>query len=430
MSQTRTPPRLSAWRDRLDARALGVYAALPVPLRTRTRRLAYAFLPILQCGLAAGIAWFIAFDLLGHPAPFFAPIAAAIALGTGMGRRVRRGIELVIGVVVGVGLGDLLIAQIGSGPWQIAAVVVLAMSAAVFLDRGALVGTQAASSAILVATILPPGSAGGYERMVDAAVGGVVALVAMSLIPVHPLRRARREAASLLGVASSVLAEVAEGLDRRDSDRIREALQDARDTQPAINAVEEQLAGAQELVRISPFYRRRRPEEVELTRILNPLDNGIRNIRVLARRAIVAVDDQVDVPPALSSLLAALADAVELLAQRVAADPDAPGAAKVLRELRAVSARAKRELVIGSGMTETVMLAQIRSILVDVMQVAGLSKISALATLPPTVRTPAVSPELLKEEWPDSPDRPAPEMPPFRATRASMARYDGRRSSS
>ncbi|AWH93142.1 FUSC family protein [Dietzia lutea] len=430
MSRTRTPPRLSAWRDRLDARALGVYAALPVPLRTRTRRLAYALLPILQCGLAAGIAWYIAFDLLGHPAPFFAPIAAAIALGTGMGRRVRRGIELVIGVVVGVGLGDLLIAQIGSGPWQIAAVVVLAMSAAVFLDRGALVGTQAASSAILVATILPPGSAGGYERMVDAAVGGVVALVAMSLIPVHPLRRARREAASLLGVASSVLAEVAEGLDRRDSDLIREALQDARDTQPAIDAVSEQLAGAQELVRISPFYRRRRPEEVELTRILHPLDNGIRNIRVLARRAIVAVDDQVDVPPALSSLLAALADAVELLAQRVAADPDAPGAAKVLRELRAVSARAKRELVIGSGMTETVMLAQIRSILVDVMQVAGLSKISALATLPPTVRTPAVSPELLEEEWPDSPDRPAPEMPPFRATRASMARYDGRRSSS
>ena len=49
------------------------------------------------------------------------------------------------------------------------------------------------------------------------------------------------------------------------------------------------------------------PEEVELARILNPLDNGIRNIRVLARRAIVAVDDQVDVPPALSSLLAALA---------------------------------------------------------------------------------------------------------------------------
>lgn len=429
MSQTRTPPRLSAWRDRLDARALGVYAALPVPLRTRSRRLAYAFLPILQCGLAAGLAWFIAFDLLEHPAPFFAPISAAIALGTGMGRRVRRGIELVIGVVVGVGLGDLLIAQIGSGPWQIVVVVIIAMSAAVFLDRGALVGTQAASSAILVATLLPPGSAGGYERMVDAAVGGAVALLLMAIMPVHPLKRVRREAASLLGVASSVLAEVADGLEARDSDRIRAALQDARDTQPAIDTIEEQLAGARELVKLSPFYRRRRPEEVTLAAMLNPMDNGIRNIRVLARRAIVAVDDQVDVPPALGSLLASLSGAVELLAQRVAADPDAPTDAEVHRELRAVASRAKRELLFDPGLTETVMLAQIRSVLVDMMQVAGLSKISAVATLPPTVRTPSVEPEL-QEEWPDSPDRPTSVLPPFRATRAAMARHDGKKSSS
>jgi len=429
MSRTHTPPRLSAWRDRLDARALGVYARLPPSLRSRTRRLAYAFLPILQCGLSAGVAWFLAHDVLGHTSPFFAPISAAIALGTGMGRRLRRGVELVIGVVIGVGLGDLLIAAIGSGPWQITAVVVLAMSAAVFLDRGALVGTQAGSSAILVATLLPPGSAGGYERMIDAAVGGAVALTAMALMPVHPLRRARREAASLLGVASSVLHEVAEGLDDMDAKRIRAALQDARDTQPAIDNVEEQLAGARELVRISPFYRRRRPEEVELARILNPLDNGIRNIRVLARRAITAVDDQVDVPPALSSLIARLADALEMLARRVVGDPSAPSAAEVHRELRAVSSRAKRELVIGSGLTELVMLAQIRSILVDMMQVAGLSKISALATLPPTVRRPAIAPDPV-DEWPTASDRPAPVMPPLRATRASMARYDDRKSSS
>ncbi|HJC29713.1 MAG TPA: FUSC family protein [Candidatus Dietzia intestinipullorum] len=429
MSRTRTPPRLSAWRDRLDARALGVYAALPLPLRTRARRLGYAFLPILQCGLAAGVAWLIAHDVVGHERPFFAPVAAAIALGTGMGRRLRRGVELVFGVIVGVGLGDLLIAQIGSGAWQITAVVVLAMSAAVFLDRGALVGTQAASSAILVATLLPPGSAEGYERMLDASIGGVVALVAMALIPVHPLKRVRREAASLLGVASSVLADVSEGVDREDTDFIRAALQDARDTQPAIDGIEEQLAGARELVRISPFYRRRQPEEITLTRILNPLDNGIRNIRVLARRAIVAVDDQVDVAPALSSLIGHLGWALELLSRRIAGDPGAPGVAEVHRELRAVASRAKRELVYDAGLTETVMLAQMRSILVDMMQVAGLSKISALATLPPTVPTPAVEPEI-EEEWPDSPDRPLHGMPPLRATRASMRRYDGRKRSS
>ena len=265
--------------------------------------------------------------------------------------------------------------------------------------------------------------------MLDASIGGVVALVAMALIPVHPLKRVRREAASLLGVASSVLADVSEGVDREDTDFIRAALQDARDTQPAIDGIEEQLAGARELVRISPFYRRRQPEEITLTRILNPLDNGIRNIRVLARRAIVAVDDQVDVAPALSSLIGHLGWALELLSRRIAGDPGAPGVAEVHRELRAVASRAKRELVYDAGLTETVMLAQMRSILVDMMQVAGLSKISALATLPPTVPTPAVEPEI-EEEWPDSPDRPLHGMPPLRATRASMRRYDGRKRSS
>jgi hypothetical protein len=47
-----------------------------------------------------------------------------------------------------------------------------------------------------------------------------------------------------------------------------------------------------------------------------------------------------------------------------------------------------------AGLSAVVVLAQIRSIVVDLLQVAGLSRISALATLPPTVDHPAVPPEL------------------------------------
>ena len=36
---------------------------------------------LVQCALAAGAAWAIAHDLLGHAAPFFAPIVAVICLG-------------------------------------------------------------------------------------------------------------------------------------------------------------------------------------------------------------------------------------------------------------------------------------------------------------------------------------------------------------
>ena len=31
-----------------------------------------------QCAIAAGVAWFVAADLLGHTTPFFAPIAAVL----------------------------------------------------------------------------------------------------------------------------------------------------------------------------------------------------------------------------------------------------------------------------------------------------------------------------------------------------------------
>jgi uncharacterized membrane protein YgaE (UPF0421/DUF939 family) len=49
------------------------------------RRLRSSALPIVQCGLAAGAAWLVAHDVVGHERPFFAPIAAVISLGVSLG---------------------------------------------------------------------------------------------------------------------------------------------------------------------------------------------------------------------------------------------------------------------------------------------------------------------------------------------------------
>ena len=65
---------------------------------------------IAQCAIAAGVAWLIASDLLGHDTPFFAPIAAVVSLGTSYGQRLRRVVEVTIGVAIGVLVGDLLVA--------------------------------------------------------------------------------------------------------------------------------------------------------------------------------------------------------------------------------------------------------------------------------------------------------------------------------
>ena len=143
-------------------------------LRVRVARLRSKSFAIAQCALAAGIAWFIAADLLGHQTPFFAPIAAVVSLGTSYGQRLRRVAEVTIGVAVGVLLGDLLVFWLGSGWWQVSLVVALAMSLAFLLDGGQLLVTQAAVQSIVITTLIAvPGAA--FTRWTDALIGGCVA---------------------------------------------------------------------------------------------------------------------------------------------------------------------------------------------------------------------------------------------------------------
>src|SRR5699024_12309395 len=78
---------------------------------------------ILSAALAAGAAYAIGHDVLGHPYPIFAPIAAFVSLGFGIDRRPRKVAELALGVSVGVAFGELFAYLFGSGPVQIGVVL-------------------------------------------------------------------------------------------------------------------------------------------------------------------------------------------------------------------------------------------------------------------------------------------------------------------
>ena len=121
---TRQPPASSDSPDTggsggrlLTVRAVFARERLPARVRAPLHRLRVAILPILQCSLAAGLAWYLATEVFAHERPFFAPIAAVISLGLSLGQRWRRALEVAIGVTVGVAVGDLIIAAIGSGTW-------------------------------------------------------------------------------------------------------------------------------------------------------------------------------------------------------------------------------------------------------------------------------------------------------------------------
>ena len=56
--------------------------------------------------------------------------------GISYGQRLRRVIEVAIGVAVGVFTADLFVSLAGTGGWQIAAVVIVAMSLALLVGGG------------------------------------------------------------------------------------------------------------------------------------------------------------------------------------------------------------------------------------------------------------------------------------------------------
>ncbi|MGX1808614.1 FUSC family protein [Nocardia sp. NPDC055321] len=362
-------------------------------MRTAATRVRSSLLPILQCAVGAGLAWFIAHNVIGHPQPFFAPMAAMISIGVSFGARLRRAVELIVGVAVGIGIGDLFVSYFGTGVWQITLLVVAAMCTAVFLDGGPVITMQAASSAVLVATLLPPSSGASNLRIIDALVGGLVGIVVVAALPLHPVRRARQQAADILGVIGTGLTDCADGLLEHDADKIKAALEAARGTQSRLDSLRSTLDGGREISRISPLYWNSRKRMERLREVADPLDNATRNTRVLLRRALSLVRDDEILDPRLTLEVEALGKAVEVVRAMVLADPgDQPDAAEATRVLRTVAKGATKDLVEGAGISAHVVFAQTRSIVVDLMRVCGVSRLSAIALLPPTVANPYVTP--------------------------------------
>ena len=359
-----------------------VLNAMPAPLKNRLRRLRVSLVPIVQCALAAGASWWIAVEIFDHPDPFFAPIAAVISLGLSLGQRWRRAAELVGGVAIGILVGDLFISLVGEGAWQIMVVVALAMLVAVFLDDGPLVPMQAASSAALVATLLPPGGVAGFHRAIDALIGGLVGILVGALLPVNPASRARRDAAGVLATVRDAARRLATGLRERDEELIAAALEAGRGTQAEINKMRSDMTGGREVTRISPLYWGSRMRLDRISATADPIDNAVRNFRIIARRSLGLTQRGVAVQPELIEIIDDLAGAFEVLRAMMMADPgEEPDQADAARVIRSIVRKARADLVTNSELSEAALLAEIRSLLVDLLMTAGLRRSSALATL-------------------------------------------------
>ena len=351
--------------------------ALRPGLERGLRRLRERWVLIAQIGVAVLAAWLVAKHVLGHAVPFFAPVTAILCLGLTYGQRLRRIVEVTVGVAIGVLVGDVIVLVLGHGAWQLALVVVLAMGIAVVLSPGQLLVIQAGVQSVFIVALVAT-QEGAVSRWLDAVVGGVVALLIGAVAPTSPIRRPRAEAARMVRDVASTLRDVVAALRRRDRVLATAALEQARDLEGQLTELRVAAAEGVAVVRQSPFLRRHASSAHAAQGLVVPLDRCVRNLRVLARRASVAVARPEDVPDHYVDLVAALADAAEDLA-RVLDEHATPSAARaVLERVAGLSARVDPT----AGLSAEMIRGQVRSMVVDLLVVAGLDDDEALQLVP------------------------------------------------
>jgi uncharacterized membrane protein YgaE (UPF0421/DUF939 family) len=311
-------------------------------------------------------AWYAALALLSDPRPAFASIAAVVALGASHGRR-ERAVQLTGGVVLGITVADLIVQLIGTGPPQMGLMVVLAMGAARVLGGGELLVSEAAVSAILLATV-DPSSGGGFtpHRMLEAVIGGAVALAVSSLVLPHdPVLDVGRATQSVFDRLGRTLERLAAALDDHSLPTAEEALVTARSIDDLVRELDDTIAAGRETVRLAP-PRRGSAEDLErYARSVTQLDYAVRDARVLARHAVRALRAGEAISPELSPAVRQL----ELALWELAGAYDAPDRLGAARD-HALTAATLAGDTVGAGPATAQIFGQVRSVAVDIRRAA------------------------------------------------------------
>ena len=318
-------------------------------------------------------------DVVGHTTPFFAPIAAVVSLGTSYGQRLRRVAEVTVGVAVGVFLADLIVAAIGSGGWQLTVIVALAMSTAILLDGGQLFMMQAAVQSIVVATLVPdPGAAAEpVDRRADrrrrGAGGGDRRARGAAARPREQAARVVRKVADLLRAAGDVMVdgEVDHALDAAR----RRAVDRPPNQRAARGGRRGPLGGG--LLAVPGPAQGRPAADGRPGRPHRP--GAAQHPRAGASDGGRGVPRIGSVPASYAQLCRDLADAADAGRRRAAADRMAVAARPALLAVGDATGHVERT----ADLNTDVVLAQIRSVVADLLLLTGLDELESTDALPP-----------------------------------------------
>jgi uncharacterized membrane protein YgaE (UPF0421/DUF939 family) len=366
-------------------------------------RLAIAAWPLFQATLAASAAWLIALRVAGHADPFFAPIAALVALNAPRGERGLQAVRLLLGVVLGIGVGEGTAALLGAGFGRLGLAAFVAMMIAHAAGGARIVVVQAGAGAIL--TVIAADGDAGVNRLIDALIGGGVALLFSQVLfspePVAMLRRA--ETAALVGIARGLDA-TARALEKGDAALAEQALMTLRDVRDRLGELARLRDASRNVARRSAIWRSQRDPLVRERENADHLDL-LGGACVMLARAVIASD--LSERERLAGGIRELADSLAALA-RAPADRD-PRQRAADRSLEVARSLASSDPPPGSSAAFA--NSMLRIVATDVMVFAGID--------------PAAAAEAVQKGSADFEVPPPPSMPraPF-----GLDRWRGRRS--
>jgi uncharacterized membrane protein YgaE (UPF0421/DUF939 family) len=247
--------------------------------------------------------------------------------------------------------------------------VFIAIGLGLFFGKSQLFVNQVAVSAVLVFTV--PANGITFARSLDALTGGMVALLVAALVlPTDPLRLVRAAATPVLEELADTLDDIAAALTARDDAAAQAALHRARGIDQLGARFADAAREGLETARLSPARRGARTAVEFYADAAGRIDFAVRNVRVLARGAIRAVQLDDNVPEDVIEALGELAAAVRALGAALEGDHD----------FTRTRAHAERAAGIASAVLErttnlsvSVIVGQIRSTATDLLTGTGLS---------------------------------------------------------
>ncbi|HEY6693941.1 MAG TPA: FUSC family protein [Solirubrobacteraceae bacterium] len=343
--------------------------------RAAERIRAYAW-PLLQQAVAAAIAWVIAVHIGHHGHPFFAPIAAVVSLNAPLGERGGNTLRLLEGVVIGILVGELAVGTLGSTTGALLLGIWVSTLITRALGGTAVSVAQAAAAAIL--TIAIADGHLGPDRLIDALIGGGVALVFSQIFfppePVRLLRHAESEAVNGMADALDLTANAIED----DDPALRERALDG------VRRIRDQTVDLARTRRAGPRVASRSTTRSQLDPVVEETENA-GQLDLLASSAVAVIrgaaagdrDGIKLVAPSIRKLASVLRGLARDPGDRTNRQQAADSALKVARELQADGR--VRDPALGSGLAA--MIASVRAVAADTMIYAGVAQDEATAAI-------------------------------------------------